>query len=59
MMKSFTETITCPHCNGAGEVEVECYSRASNSTPYGDIYTKWEECDECNGSGQVDIEDSE
>jgi DnaJ-class molecular chaperone len=59
MTRSSTETIACPHCNGAGEVEVEYYSYASSSNPYGDIYTKWGKCDECDGRGRVDIEESE
>ena len=60
MTKSYSEGwIDCPECNGAGEVEVEHYSRMSASEPYGDIYVRIEVCECCHGNGYIRDPDDE
>ncbi len=51
--------INCPECDGAGEVEVEHYSRMSATQPYGDIYVTRETCEHCSGNGYVSDPDDE
>jgi hypothetical protein len=45
--------ITCPECEGTGQVEYEVAVHASFSNPYGYLTTKYCECERCFGSGEL------
>ena len=56
--------ITCPECEGTGQVEYEVAVHASFSNPYGYLTTKCCECERCFGSGElrdesIDAEDTD
>lgn len=56
---SHTDYRTCPECLGDGYLEYEYASPMSNSTPYGDYYSKFEACWNCKGSGEVEYDEEE
>lgn len=53
MKQSNTNTTTCPHCEGYGEL-----AKRSTSWSNGQIYPEMDliECPDCGGTGQVEVE---
>lgn len=48
---TYSRTITCPQCDGAGGYDEDCYSSQSGQ---GGGWTEWRQCYQCSGSGQVE-----
>ena len=49
--------ITCPECNGRGEVEYEVAVPMGFSNPYGYLTSEWDVCDHCRGRGEIEVDD--
>lgn len=48
------ELVTCPVCDGSGEIQTACIVFGPQTGPYGDPSQDGHPCTECDGSGTVD-----
>ena len=56
LFKAGGDGVTCPDCDGDGEVEQEYEVGGYDGGPWVEYRVRWIECERCRGSGEVEDE---